>query len=87
MAAEDEGGAPLSDAHSEVMGAVNCHATSQLWEHLWDRGSSEGGKCECDSIKAQNDGGLALDQKQTGGRFVINKTFLPSVHSLFLCKV
>lgn len=87
MAAEEEGRAPLSDAHSEVMGAVNCHATSQLREHLWDRCSSESGKCDCDSIKAQNDGSLALDQKQTGGRYVINKTFLPSVHSLFLRKV
>lgn len=66
------GAALLSNARSEVRGAVNCRATSQLREHLWDAGSSKKGECGCSSIKVQNDGSLALDQKQIGGRYVIN---------------
>lgn len=67
MAAEEGGGALMSYAYSEVDGAVNWHATSQLRGPLWDNGSSKTWKCDCISIKV-NDGRLAHCQRHLGGR-------------------
>lgn len=75
MAAE-EGGALLSNAHPEVgelLIAIQ-HRSRGSVEHVWDSGGSKSGERDCNSIKVQNDGGLAPDQKQIEGRYVINYT-------------
>lgn len=53
-------------------GDVNCYATSLLRERLYNSGSSKSRECDWNAIKVQNDGSLAPDQKQIGGRYVIN---------------
>lgn len=54
---------------------LNMQATKRVTtEHMWDSGGSKSGEWDCSSIKVQNDGSLALDQKQIECRYVINYT-------------
>lgn len=74
--AAEEGGVPLTNAHSEVGELLIAmqHLSCGSMKHFRDWGSSNSWECDCNSIKVENDGSLALDQKQIGGRYVINYT-------------
>lgn len=85
--AAEEGGVPLTNAHSEVgelliaMQYLSCRSM----KHFRDWGSSNSWECDCNSIKVENDGSLALDQKQIGGRYVINYTLFISFWRWTFC--
>lgn len=68
-----EGGALLSNAPSEVGQLLiamqpPCQDSAKC---SWDRVRSKSEECDCISIQVQNEGRLALDQKQIGARYVI----------------